>query len=485
MKINLNLYDIDECMYHAYTREKPIEKWLIESNQNLFDLQRTLAKQESYDLLIVASGTNRQDKFIDELNSQRSDSFIPAFPIIQSYLANQVECKVVMDPFLLADLYGNKEAGQSYKTILKEKYLHSQESHAQSAFDESKRSLLYAHAHRVAALHPDSEIVIDFYDDSNNILSGLYDFYNDSPFLLPANVTLRLNQYEGKEVTAYPCIKGDGPIDYRYLINTQKMIIRDFSPFSFDEERETNPIKNEITPSNYTTASELKEQKLIPDAFEVMAEKKELKELSQMGKRSMQTKKLVSSEEDKQKYKALCEEFRTKFQSKKPQGADFACYLKQLPNQLKIDFISAMREFFTSNTITWIFAKNVISGEIVNDFIRNVHPELLQNFAATLLCYLPPKFSLPFVMVSKDALLEEMTIKEIAECAPKSYRQRIMDWLSSHTVAEDKRSGQDNKSAQTASTTSLLFNFGLFEPQSSNSEVNTVTIQERKETCTM
>ncbi|HAT1825045.1 hypothetical protein SC438_13385 [Legionella pneumophila] len=485
MKINLNLYDIDGCMYHAHTREKPIEKWLIESNQNLFDLQRILARQEGYDLLIVASGTNRQDKFIDELNGQRSDSAIPAFPIIQSYLASQVDCKVVMDPFLLADLYGNKEAGQSYTAILNEKYLHSQENHTQSAFDESKRSLLYAHAHRVAALHPDSEIVIDFYDDRNDILSGLYDFYNDNPFLLPANVTLRLNQYEGKEVTAYPGIKGDGPIDYRYLINTQKMIIRDLSPFPFDEERETNPIKNEVTPSNYTTASALKEQKLIPDAFEVMAEKKDLKELSQMGKRSMQTKKLAPSEEDKQKYKALCEEFRTKFQSKKPQGADFACYLKQLPNQLKIDFISAMREFFTSNTIAWIFARNVISGETMNDFIRDVHPELLQNFAATLLSYLPPKFSLPFVMVSKDALLKEMTIKEIAECAPKSYRQRIMDWLSSHTVAEDKRPDQDNRSAQPVSTASLLFNFGLFEPQSSNSEVNTVTIQERKETCTM
>ncbi|CZP52726.1 hypothetical protein SCO11_09860 [Legionella pneumophila serogroup 1] len=485
MKINLSLYDIDGCMYHAHTREKPIEKWLIESNQNLFDLQRMLVREESYDLLIVASGSNRQDKFIDEFNSQRSDSSVPAFPIIQSYLASQVDCNVVMDPFFLADLYGEKEAGHSYKAILKEKYLHSQENHAQSAFDESKRSLLYAHAHRVAALHPDSEIVIDFYDDRNDILSGLYDFYNDNPFLLPANVTLRLNQYEGKEVTTYPGIKGDGATDHRYLVNTQKMIIRDLSPVSFEEERETNPIKNEVTPSNYTTASALKEQKLIPDAFEVMAEKKDQKELSQMGKRSMQTKKLAPSEEDKQKYKALCEEFRTKFQSKKPQGADFACYLKQLPSQLKIDFISAMREFFTSNAIAWIFARNVISGETVNDFIRDVHPELLQNFAATLLSYLPPKFSLPFVMVSKDTLLKEMTIKEIAECAPKSYRQRIIDLLNSHTVAEDKVPDQDNQSAQTVSTASLLSSFGLFEPPSSNSAANILTIQERKETCSM
>ncbi|HAT8859651.1 TPA: hypothetical protein JBE16_05385 [Legionella pneumophila subsp. pneumophila] len=199
----------------------------------------------------------------------------------------------------------------------------------------------------------------------------------------------------------------------------------------------------------------------------------------------MQTKKLVPSEEDKQKYKALCEEFRTKFQSKKPQSADFACYLKQLPNQLKIDFISAMGEFFTSNTIAWIFARNVISGDIVNDFIRDVHPELLQNFAATLLSYLPPKFRLPFIMLSKDALLKEMAIEEIAEYAPKSYRQCIIDLLNSHTVAEDKVPDQDNQSTQAASTASLLSSFSLFEPPSSNSAANILTIQERKETCSM
>ncbi|HAT1658582.1 TPA: hypothetical protein RG395_002799 [Legionella pneumophila] len=485
MKINLSLYDIDGCMYHAHTREKPIEKWLIESNQNLFDLQRMLVREEAYDLLIVASGSNRQDKFIDEFNSQRSDSSVPAFPIIQSYLASQVDCNVVLDPFFLADLYGEKEAGHTYKAILKEKYLHSQENHAQSEFDERKRSLLYAHAHRVAALHPDSEIVIDFYDDRDDILSGLYDFFNDNPFLLPANVILRLNQYEGKDVTTYPGIKGDGATDHRYLVNTKKMIIRDLSSFTFDNERETNLFNNEVTPSNYTSAYALKEQKLIPDVFEVMAEKKDIRALSQVSRRSMQTGKVAPSEEDNQKYKALCDEFRNKFQSKIPQGADFARYLKQLPSQLKIDFISEMREFFTSNTIAWIFARNVISGETVNDFITHAHPEILQKFASTLLSYLPPKYTLPFVMVAKDALLKEMTIKEIAEYAPKSYRQRIIDLLNSHTVAEDKVPDQDNQSTQAASTASLLSSFGLFEPPSSNSAANILTIQERKETCSM
>ncbi|MCW8396165.1 hypothetical protein [Legionella sp. PATHC039] len=52
------------------------------------------------------------------------------------------------------------------------------------------------------------------------------------------------------------------------------MIIRDLSPFTFDNERETNPFNNEVTPSSYTSAYALKEQKLIPDVFEVMAEKR-------------------------------------------------------------------------------------------------------------------------------------------------------------------------------------------------------------------
>ncbi|HAT8178312.1 TPA: hypothetical protein JA361_02300 [Legionella pneumophila] len=94
-----------------------------------------------------------------------------------------------MNPFLLAGLYDNKEAEQSYKAILKEKYLHSQENRAQSEFDESKRSLLYAQAHRVAVLHPDSEM--ELVSNSNTTKSFVTLLSNTHR--LPVNIKLIVN----------------------------------------------------------------------------------------------------------------------------------------------------------------------------------------------------------------------------------------------------------------------------------------------------
>lgn len=219
-KINLKLYDIDGCLYHAYKRhsDKTSHGWLIPENESFFAAQIEEINKEQYDKVVVAYGTNRQDAITNFSNSARGGSFTPALPVIQNYLASQLDCEVVLDPFLMADLYGDREAGESYKNILKNEYTKQKgEKHAEWVFDHSKVSLIYAHAWRVRQLHPTDEIVIDFYDDTEGILNGLQEFFQDHPDWLPQNIILRISRYKGNSIERIgPDIKGTSEIDERY-----------------------------------------------------------------------------------------------------------------------------------------------------------------------------------------------------------------------------------------------------------------------------
>ncbi|MCH9756358.1 MAG: hypothetical protein K0U37_04095 [Gammaproteobacteria bacterium] len=67
-------------------------------------------------------------------------------------------------------------------------------------------------------------ILFDFYDDHGlgawdipkDILEDLQTYFTQHPELLPSNLTLRLNHYEGKQVTPFPIIQGKGFIDANY-----------------------------------------------------------------------------------------------------------------------------------------------------------------------------------------------------------------------------------------------------------------------------
>lgn len=197
-KINLKLYDIDDCLFHshpAYGTHVPIEKWLVETNEPFLSNQVQQIQQEEYDRVIIAYGTNRQDRMIDAWNP--GGTCTPVLPIIQSYLERRVYCEVVLDPFLTADIYGSKPAGTSYVSILKEKFCDSHnEQHSLSVRDRVKISLIYAHAQRVCTLHPDADdIIIDYYDDDHRLLFEAYDFFYLYPDFLPDNVKLRLYRY--------------------------------------------------------------------------------------------------------------------------------------------------------------------------------------------------------------------------------------------------------------------------------------------------
>jgi hypothetical protein len=165
-KINLKLLDFDRCLgavdknNENFDLDDPVQyrEWLLQNNKAFLNQLVEEIKAGNYDLIIIGNGSNREDYDIDILNKgiKCNGSFAWMLPIVQSYLAAQLNGKVtvVFDPFILADIYGkNKKAGDSYKAILKTLMGDKDQIHSKFMFAENKIPLMYAFAHRVAALN--------------------------------------------------------------------------------------------------------------------------------------------------------------------------------------------------------------------------------------------------------------------------------------------------------------------------------------------
>ncbi|WP_131795612.1 hypothetical protein [Fluoribacter gormanii] len=235
MKINLSLFDIDGSLYHKFTaggyKNEPHSRWLLNSNKPLLKHIKKSIYNNKYDKVILGYGTNRQDKRTDSVNQSRGGSMVLALPILQAYFANNTDAKVLIEPFLMADIYGkpkkdplskqdrpieerNLAAGDSYKKLIRK---NKDDEHSDWVFDHSKITLMYAHAHRVALLNPEAEeITIDFYDDSVSILRKINSFFSNNQSLLPKNVKLNLFKYAGDNPVLLHSIQGNGEIDVHY-----------------------------------------------------------------------------------------------------------------------------------------------------------------------------------------------------------------------------------------------------------------------------
>jgi len=222
MIINLKLFDIDGCMHHKKiqyfvgNKIRPARRWLVDGNKDFLETLVAEACEKQYEKLIIACGSARQDKASDKENAIQNGngSCILTFPLLQKYFSKKLEknnVEVVFDPFLMADIYQLESegvpvtGGESYKAILRSVCsTQATVAHAGAIFDETKILLIYAHAHRIASLHSNEDIIIDFYDDRSDILGMVATFFYDYPTLLPKNVTLRITHYaDGKYDAAY------------------------------------------------------------------------------------------------------------------------------------------------------------------------------------------------------------------------------------------------------------------------------------------
>lgn len=193
-------------------------KSIIESNKEF--LEKIKNQNKNYGKVYALVGSNRQSFAVDQSNSFRNNTGTCTHAII--HLSDWLG--VILDKFLLADIYGNKQSGASFGLILEEiekrepRTFKNVSEHDDFAFDKTKVTILYAQMHKIARENPGEQIVFDFYDDKLGILQALSKFYLENPYLIPSNVTLNLNQYLGESVPEEPMfqIQGKGFIDIGY-----------------------------------------------------------------------------------------------------------------------------------------------------------------------------------------------------------------------------------------------------------------------------
>lgn len=164
----------------------------------------------------VMLGSNRQALPHDELNRRErgTTSIYKELNVLAEALG------VKIDKFTLTDLYDGKgHGGRNF-----EKILAGIPTALTNAFDDSKVNIIYAACHRVATKNkkPDAEIIINMWDDHDEILKGLKKFYTDHSDLLPKGLILNLHKYDGK-LRRTETVVGAGVIDKNYKKNTVLM----------------------------------------------------------------------------------------------------------------------------------------------------------------------------------------------------------------------------------------------------------------------
>lgn len=108
-------------------------------------------------------------------------------------------------PNLLADIFGDLPDGTSYHRIMNNPV---NKTHANCIHDGTKLTLLYSQIHFIANTHQLEQIVFDFFDDREDILSDISDFFSKYTDMLPNRVCLRLNRYKENELSLYKKING-------------------------------------------------------------------------------------------------------------------------------------------------------------------------------------------------------------------------------------------------------------------------------------
>ncbi len=220
MTIRVLSFDFDGCLFNMQKYIIPKEKDVVKSNQPF--LENLKQENPEFTKAYTFVGSNRQSYQVDMMNSIfGKGSCFPAVRTVSDYLGTQ------LDPFLLADVFGDLDSGTSYARAMDNEY---QGTHIDWLFDETKVIILYAQMHKIALENPDEQILFDFFDDRGNksdkkdILENLSDFYSKHLDLIPANVTLRLNHYEGDAVTRIKEIPGSGFIDMNYRQTVKDLI---------------------------------------------------------------------------------------------------------------------------------------------------------------------------------------------------------------------------------------------------------------------
>jgi hypothetical protein len=210
-RIRILSLDYDGCL-----ARRDFHNNIVEHNQSL--ISELKIKSSDYAKTIVFIGSNRQSKRDNDRNSRNNNNgssyhYIPLF------------CEAIkaeFNPFLLADIYNNAESGTAFREATDESK-DSNFNHKGWFHDTSKISIIYSQIQKIAVENPEDEIDFEFYDDKENIIEDLYQFFSQNRQLIPARVNLNLYQYLGEKPVDKPTIAGNGNfVNHHYAESIKK-----------------------------------------------------------------------------------------------------------------------------------------------------------------------------------------------------------------------------------------------------------------------
>ena len=265
-KIVVNLLDADGCVFNPSLMKKrreafvlPSQEWselfLTVGNETLFNVMQQQIERSHPDKFIVMSGSNRQSNALDAENGvmNKTGSFFPVLETIAHYF-DFYHPQVSLDRFLLADVFCNLLPGTAFAQALREP---NKGVHPNCPLEESKILWMYAVLHYLANQYPEDEYELEcyFYDDKETILNGLIEWLSQNLELLPANITLTLNHYEGAErLHSFPPMMGQGALNSDYRETVKMLAYSAGVPPDFDWMACSNNQKIKLRPSDASMA---------------------------------------------------------------------------------------------------------------------------------------------------------------------------------------------------------------------------------------
>lgn len=224
--------DFDGCIFHLGYIGSASPNRLFDTNELFLQHVVDLIKNGLYSHVTFMVGSNRQSKYVDNMNAGTKGSCFPALIKLCKEIQRRTNVACEVDGYLLADSYGNVKPGENFAWALANK----ETQYHHFVWDPSKYSIVYAQMHKKASEWRNKKVDYYFYDDrEEDILSALLDFYNQNKILTPENVCAHFYKYDGKELRPYShrCldvkhhyeIQGNGIIDDFYYENIKHMAV--------------------------------------------------------------------------------------------------------------------------------------------------------------------------------------------------------------------------------------------------------------------
>ena len=215
MTLRVISFDFDGCLFN-YNYLRSSDKDVIKHNKHFLDSLKQESNAFSHTITMI--GSARQSKELDMRGAQKNNtgSCFLAIQHITRYL------KATFNTLLFSDIIGDLVEGTSYKRLLSHNV--HQEKHACAFFDNSKVMLLYAQMHHIAMQNPNETITFYFYDDRDDILNGLNNFFKHNPDMIPSKLNLRLQQYAGHHINPVAIVQGTGPANKNYRQTVTDML---------------------------------------------------------------------------------------------------------------------------------------------------------------------------------------------------------------------------------------------------------------------